>query len=182
MHRLRARCILALCSGTRMLSTTTRMLLTNVHNWQAPGYFRLQLDAIDVRPECYRVNMTRGSGPGGQGMQSSSNCVELRLSLEAMGLDAATLERLKKNEERRITMKSGSPELVVCSHAHRSAKQNQDECIAIVRELIHKASWVPPVAAPPHELSHRTLQKAIDKRRKKSMQRKAIQSVRMGRG
>ena len=149
-------------------------VLTKVTDWAQEGYHKKTLADIEVRKWWYTTLYTRGSGPGGQGMQSSSNRVELRLNLELLAssdeFDESTIELLRKQQTSKIC-KAG--DLIVASHEHRSALKNEEECVARVRTMLFEAGYVQPVAKPPHELPKHVLKKAIEKRRKKSYYRNA---------
>lgn len=70
--------------------------------------------------------------------------------------------------------------LIVSSHDHRSALKNKESCIAMIKEMIVKASWVPPVEADPIETSTSTINRHKVERRKKGMVMKMRSSVRQG--
>lgn len=157
---------------------------SQVTSCKAAGYFRLP-DArkIEVDSACYEIRTARGSGPGGQGVNSSSNKIELRLDLELLGLsfDECIIENIRRNE--RLDEKNSdknSHAVMLSSHEHRSALQNREECLARVREMIRQASWVPPVEADPIKTPGRTITQKKNDRWKKSNMNRARRSARQG--
>lgn len=147
-----------------------------------PGYYRTHPQSLMLADHMYECVAVRGSGPGGQGCQSSSNKVELRVKLSELRqiLDEVSFEALLRNDERYIT---GNKELlIVSSHEHRSAAQNKASCIKRVEEMMTKASWEEPsyTAVPESTLSNRLVTATKHKRWKDSSMRKARQQVRSG--
>lgn len=157
---------------------------SQVSNNKSEGYYRLDARNIRIPDDAYEILTSRGSGPGGQGAQSSSNKVELRLKVSALqsildeDIFSAFLRRESKNNGGRLTC--GDEYLVVSSHEHRSAQKNKEECIATVKDIIAKASWVPPVAADPIETPASTISKHKNERRKRSNALKARSAARRG--
>jgi protein subunit release factor B len=113
------------------------------------GYHKLP-PSFALPPACVEVKLARGSGPGGQGVNSSSNKAELRVDLKKLqmlsdAVDGETLDRLRVAEAARVTT---GDVLIYTSHEHRSALKNQEACAARARRALHAASYVAPVAAP----------------------------------
>lgn len=147
---------------------------------KASGYHRLpDVKQICIDEACYEVRTSRGSGPGGQGANSSSNKVELRVDLELLALslmeggveDGAVkdvVEGIRRNERLAERHEEGSAGvLIVSSHEHRSALQNKEACLAKVRQIVKRASWVPPAPADPIQTPSRTItQRKLERRRK----------------
>lgn len=136
----------------------------------------------DIPSCCYSVRYCRGSGPGGQAVNSSSNKAEVRIDLQALlqylpdAVDTSTLERLKEKQSRRIA--SGST-LVVSSHEHRSAADNVRACLDKAQSMLHEASFVPPPPPVQPVLSECTRRKAILRRRKEGyLQKQRLQAGR----
>jgi protein subunit release factor B len=146
------------------------------------GYFRTHPSAVVIADHMFETVAVRGSGPGGQGCQSSSNKVELRVKLDELRhiVDSDSFDVLLKNEERRIT--SDKRLLIVSSHEHRSAAQNKASCLEQVREMVKQACWAQPTftAVPESTLSQRLINSTKQKRWKESAMRKARQQIRSG--
>ena len=146
------------------------------------GYYRTHPGAMVVTESMYETRAVRGSGPGGQGCQSSSNKIELRLKLDELRniLDEETFESLLVNEDGCIT--SDQKELVVSSHEHRSGAQNKQACLDRVEVMLKRASWVAPMvtSAPAVQVSNRLVTQTKQRRWKESLMRKARQQIRSG--
>ncbi|KEG12423.1 ribosome-associated protein [Trypanosoma grayi] len=124
---------------------------SHISSFKEEGYYRLaQLRDIHVDESCYTVLAVRGGGPGGQGANSSSNKVELRASVTSLSdhFDEELVQKLKDNE-RGKALTSDETLLIITTHEHRSAHQNKEACLRRLREMIQKASWVPPVECGP---------------------------------
>lgn len=182
-----------MCCATRSSQVTSN---------KVEGYYRLpDAKRIVIDEACYEIRTMRGSGPGGQGTNSSSNKVEMRVDLELLALslealfnevktdhdaDGSTtcadiIRQLKRNEklEERHSERSANV-LIVSSHEHRSAWQNKEACLDKVREKIRKASWVPPVPADPIETPSHTITQKKNERRKKSNINRMRRTARQG--
>ncbi|CCW61685.1 unnamed protein product [Phytomonas sp. EM1] len=124
------------------------------------GYYRLARANQIALDECvYEVHTKRGGGPGGQGTNSSSSKVELRVDMEMLSgfFEEEIMNQIRKNESQKALTRDGMT-LVVSCHEHRSAFQNKEACIQKVKKIIQKASWVPLVDAeliqtPSHTIS-----------------------------
>jgi protein subunit release factor B len=155
---------------------------SHVSSFKVEGYYRLaNPKQITIDPSVYEIRTMRGSGPGGQGTNSSSNKVELRADLEMLSgfFDKELLAALRRNETGASLTADGTTIVVSC-HEHRSGLQNKEGCIRKLQELLHKASWVPPVEADPIELPTRIVTERKLKRRKKSNANRMTRTARSG--
>ncbi|KAK7194224.1 RF-1 domain containing protein [Novymonas esmeraldas] len=155
---------------------------SHVSSFKAEGYYRLDNPKrIDVDPCVYELRTMRGSGPGGQGTNSSSNKVELRADLELLAefFDDALLTALRRNEAGGALTADGTT-LVVSCHESRSGLQNKEGCIRKLQEMLHRASWVPPVEADPVERPSFLVTEHKARRRRKSNASRMTRSARSG--
>ncbi|KPI90418.1 hypothetical protein ABL78_0494 [Leptomonas seymouri] len=155
---------------------------SHVSSFKKEGYFRLESPKlISIDPCVYEIHTMRGSGPGGQGTNSSSNKVELRADMEMLSnyFDEELLASLRRNEAG-ASLTSDGTTIVVSCHEHRSGLQNKAGCVRKLQELLHKASWVPPVEADPIERPARLVTEHKAKRRKKSNASRMTRSARSG--
>jgi protein subunit release factor B len=134
------------------------------------GYYRWEEATILFPKSVYEVKTSRGGGPGGQGVNSSSNKVELRIHLSKMVdegvLDGTTKEELEKTAAKFLT--ADKEILLISCHEHRSASENTAACFAKAKQLIKDASYVPPLSTPELKANYAKLNHAIDRKRKKA--------------
>ncbi|KAG5472710.1 hypothetical protein LSCM4_02032 [Leishmania orientalis] len=146
------------------------------------GYYRLENPKhIIIDPSVYEIRTMRGSGPGGQGTNSSSNKVELRVDMELLSefFDDELLSALRRSEAGGALTADGTTIVVSC-HEHRSALQNKEACLRKLQMLLHKASWVPPVEAGPVERPSFMVTEHKVRRRRKSTMSRMTRSARNG--
>ncbi|ORC90966.1 ribosome-associated protein [Trypanosoma theileri] len=147
---------------------------SQISSFKEEGYYRLaKLKDIHIDEDCYSLLTMRGSGPGGQGTNSSSSKVELRVSISALSehFDEDLIHKLKDNE-RGKSLTADESLVIVSSHEHRSVHQNKEACLRRLREIIQKASWVPPVeAAPIKRPTSIVTARKVERRKKGSMQK-----------
>ncbi|KAH9580128.1 Peptide chain release factor class I/class II [Trypanosoma melophagium] len=164
------------------VALSTQCARSQISSFKVKGYYRLaQLKDIHIDDDCYSVQTMRGSGPGGQGTNSSSSKVELRASIPALNerFDEDLMHKLKENE-RGKSLTSDESLLIVSSHEHRSVHQNKEACLRRLREIIQKASWVPPVEADPIKRSTSIVTARKVERRKKGSMQKMQRAARKG--
>lgn len=169
------------CSSTRSLVESRRW--SNVSSNKAEGYYRLTSRDISIPPEAYDVVTSRGSGPGGQGAQSSSNKVELRVRMDVLKtlIDEETFTQLVEQQSRPSgALTADATTLIVTCYEHRSALKNKETCVEMLKDLIVDASWVPPVEADPIQTPSSTVSKHKNDRRKRGNMLKARSSARKG--
>ncbi|AIO00344.1 peptide chain release factor, putative [Leishmania panamensis] len=163
-------------------SLTERARASHISSFKESGYYRLENPKrISIDPCVYEIRTMRGSGPGGQGVDSSSNKVELRADMELLSefFDEELLAALRRNEAGGALTADGTTILVSC-HEHRSALQNKEGCLRKLQALLHKASWVPPVEADPVERPSFVVTEHKGRRRKKSNMGRMTRSARCG--
>jgi protein subunit release factor B len=133
-----------------------------------------------IPKSCYDIQMCRGGGPGGQGANSSSNKVELRLDLTKLHVECSEVDSDLLSELRRKYDAYVSKEdlLILTSHEHRSAQKNEEACVQRALAMLKDASSVPEPPPPPLEHNPAVLRHAIDKRRIQSNKTKASLSAR----
>jgi ribosome-associated protein len=95
--------------------------------------------------DSYEYRFMQASGPGGQHVNKTSTAVELRVQLDAVGLNQEVLRRLREQNGNRIN-KSG--ELVVQAEAHRSQLQNKKDAMDRVLAMIEQATVRPKSRIP----------------------------------
>ena len=119
-----------------------------------PGTYSLPRD-FEFPQSVYTVTGTRGSGPGGQGVNSSSNKAELRLDVGLLTANCSeipleVIDRLREHAGSRLTK---DDVIVVTSHEHRSLTQNTKVCFKQLQDMLYAASYTPeknePVAPKP---------------------------------
>ncbi|CAD2214277.1 RF-1 domain containing protein, putative [Angomonas deanei] len=179
-------CVRPFGSGTLLFQSVvaqsplcTPLRGSKVSSYKEEGYYRLDKRQVRLDPSLYEIKTMRGSGPGGQGVNSSSNKVELRISMEKLA------ELYDEDIIQALCQQSGSvtadlSTLIVSSHDQRSALQNKEACIDKVKDLIVTASWVPPVEADPIEKSAHIVTQHKEKRRVKSNKNRMVRSARKG--
>jgi protein subunit release factor B len=175
---MRARAIVVLTAPCWPITPLRR---SQISSFSRDGYYRLQWKEVEIDPSCYEVVSSRGSGPGGQGANSSSNKVELRVDLELLGesLEEGLLQALKRNEGGKSITSDGTT-LIVSSYEQRSAHANKEACLRRVKQLIAEASWVPPVPKDPIQLSDSTITRHKLQRRIRGNALKARSAARRG--
>lgn len=155
---------------------------SHISSFKQAGFYRLASPKqIVIDPCVYEMRTMRGSGPGGQGTNSSSNKVELRVDLEMLSdfFDEELLAALRRNEAGASLTADGTTIVLSC-HEHRSGLQNKEGCIRKLQELLHRASWVPPVEADPIERPTHIVTEQKARRRKKSNTNRMTRSARSG--
>ncbi|KAG5498618.1 hypothetical protein JKF63_02904 [Porcisia hertigi] len=163
-------------------SLTEGMRASHNSSSKETGYYRLgNPKNIIIDPSVYEIRTMRGSGPGGQGTNSSSNKVELRVDVDLLSefFDDELLSTLRRNEAGGALTADGTTIVVSC-HEHRSALQNKEGCLRKLQALLHRASWVPPVEADPVERPSSIVTEHKVRRRKKSNTARMTRSARSG--
>nr|CCC48408.1 conserved hypothetical protein [Trypanosoma vivax Y486] len=160
----------------------SQMRRSQISSFKKEGYFRIASPKeISIDDRSYTILVSRGGGPGGQGCNSSSNKVELRVRISELSsqFDERLIENLRNNE-RGKSLTADETLLIITSHEHRSMHQNKEMCLQRLREFIHKASWVPPVEAGPIKRPATIVEAHKAERRKKSAIKKMRQMARRG--
>lgn len=98
----------------------------------APGVF--------IHEDDVRFRFVQSSGPGGQNVNKRATKAEMHIDLEAIGLGAGALARLRRLAGHLIT---DEDELIISSDRTRSQRRNRDDCIDRLSRLVAKAIDVP---------------------------------------
>lgn len=159
--------------STNEVTSATTPVDCSVRTIHEPGTYRLPADFV-IPEKAYTVVATRGSGPGGQGVNSSSNKAELRVSIQGLlehceGMDLDTIDALREQAASRINK---DDILVISSHESRSLNTNIKACLKIAHDIIYKASYVPipdVPTPPPKPVMH---EKRVRKQQITSVKRK----------
>ncbi|SNB68173.1 ribosome-associated protein [Arboricoccus pini] len=97
----------------------------------------LQLDEDDVD-----IVFVRASGPGGQNVNKVASAVQLRFHVgRSQALNAGAKERLAKLAGDRLTQ---SGVILIFAQRHRTQKQNRDDAISRLKDLVLQA-LEPPI-------------------------------------
>lgn len=154
---------------------------------QKGDYYRIEtLD--DARPpeEVIEWRSARGSGPGGQGVNSSQNKAELRVNLQKWNMidpvifDLETFEKMKSDFGKKYMTATGDI-LIISSHLHRSLEKNKEECLATVKKMVRDASYVAPALNPVMKFDPDYVKRVVmPKKRFKSNMNKIKRSVKSG--
>ena len=112
----------------------------------------------------------RASGPGGQNVNKVASAVQLRFDVGASGnLPEAVKTRLVRLAGRRVT-ETGV--LVIDAREHRTQKQNRDEALRRLLQLIRRA-------APPPKRRHKTRPTAASRRKRLETKRRRGETKRL---
>ena len=112
----------------------------------------------------------RASGPGGQNVNKVASAVQLRFDVGASGrLPEAVKARLVRLAGRRVT-ETGV--LVIDAREHRTQKQNRDEALRRLLQLIRRA-------APPPKRRHKTRPTAASRRKRLETKRRRGETKRL---
>ena len=104
--------------------------------------------ALEVAPgvtlpaAAVRFSAARASGPGGQNVNRRATKVELRVYVDALPLNEATKDRLRRLAGRRV---NNVGELILVAQAARTQGQNRRRCLAELADLIVRARQRPKV-------------------------------------
>lgn len=84
-----------------------------------------------------QFSFSRSSGPGGQAVNKVNTRAELRIALDDLqGLNDADRSRLRTKAGQRLT---NDGEIVITADTHRSQRDNRNECIDRLVELVNAA-------------------------------------------
>lgn len=161
---------------------TTAARFSRFSSFKEEGYYRLTSLKDIIIDECvYDMRMVRGSGPGGQGTNSSSNKAEVHVDMVLLSayFDEDIIAALRRNEAGKALTANGATLIAAC-HEHRSGFRNKEACLERIKEMIRKASWVPAIVADPIERpTHVVTQKKME-RRARSNRHRMQRSARKG--
>ncbi|KEF42077.1 MAG: peptide chain release factor 1 [Cyanobium sp. CACIAM 14] len=114
---------------------------------------------------------SRGSGPGGQGVNTTDSRVELVFDLAASG---ALSPALKERALRRLAGRLTPAGLVIVAAEQRSQWQNRQVALRRLATLLREACAPPP---PPRRVSRPT-RSSVERRLRAKRRRGAIKSAR----
>lgn len=95
--------------------------------------------------EALEFRFVLASGPGGQHVNKSSTAVELRVTLDALALGDAVLERLKRQQRGKLNKRG---ELIIQSDTFRSQLKNRKDALARLGQIIEEARRQPKKRVP----------------------------------
>lgn len=132
-------------------------------------------DTLTIPADCLTWKAVRSSGPGGQHVNKTSTCVELRFSLSECGLfEEKVLARLKKLAGSKLI---GDEVILMTSQTSRDQSRNLEDAREKLRQLISKALKEPKPRRPtkPSKAVH---EKRVEEKRKRSVTKKFRASAR----
>ena len=95
-------------------------------------------DKLAIGDDEINIRFVRASGPGGQHVNRTDTCAQLRFDVNGSpSLPAAVKARLRRLAGRRLTE---TGELVIDAREHRSQRRNREEAVARLVELIRRAA------------------------------------------
>ena len=102
-------------------------------------------DTLSIDPRDIEENFVRASGPGGQNVNKVSTAVQLRYNLVAATLPEDVRARLTRLAGKRLTQDGV---LLISAQRHRTQERNRADALAILIELIRRATVRPVKRVP----------------------------------
>ncbi|KNH08433.1 peptidyl-tRNA hydrolase ICT1 [Perkinsela sp. CCAP 1560/4] len=127
-----------------------RRSFTFFANITQDGTFALQLKDIRIPEDRYYTHFAKGSGPGGQAVNTGRNKAIVHLTgcvqdSPLRGISQEIWENFLVENSHRVT---NQKELIFTSHQHRSLYENVNECLRKIQKLLRDASYVSPPKEP----------------------------------
>ena len=130
---------------------------------------------VSVAASGFRIQFSRGSGPGGQNVNQVNTNAEIWIQIERIvGLSPGALNRLRALAGRRLT---DGDELHLVSEVHRSQEGNRREIFDRLREMIVQAR-----KEPKHRRKTKPSKASRQRRLESKRHRSEIKSHRGGKG
>ena len=112
-----------------------------------------------------RFSFSRSGGPGGQAVNKLSTRAELRVAVAAIrGLRDDAAARLRRLAGQRLNKLD---EIVLHADTHRSQRDNRDECLAKLLEMVSKAA-IQPRKRKKVRPTRAMIQRRLDSKRQRS--------------
>lgn len=100
---------------------------------------------VIVPEEALRFQFVSSSGPGGQNVNKRATKAELRVHIDALGLDDDARQRLERLAGSRAI---ASGELIIVGERYRSQRRNRQDCLERLRQLVVRALERPKKRRP----------------------------------
>jgi len=104
---------------------------------------------VSIPDDEIQMHAIRARGAGGQNVNKVSSAIHLRFDIRASSLPAFCKQRLLAQRDERI---SGEGVIVIKAQHFRSQKQNREDALSRLLELIKSATHVPRKRRPTRQL------------------------------
>jgi ribosome-associated protein len=115
-------------------------------------------DTLSIDPRDIEESFVRASGPGGQNVNKVSTAVQLRYNLAAATLPEDVRARLTRLAGKRLTQDGV---LLITAQRHRTQERNRADALAILIELIRRAT-VRPIKRVPTRPSYASTRRRLE--------------------